>query len=193
MPSEALLRWRGEARRHLDAFARAHRALGRRSAREVELNHAYAIALSARFQEFCRNLHDEAARFLSRSVGSPRASDVLGQALTEGRRIDTGNPNPGALAQDFRRFGLELWPKLDAIDRTAAVWRARLEKLNAWRNAVAHRSFARRPDLRLAGDRRILRLSDVRTWRTACDRLARSMDRAIGEWLRTLVGISPWT
>ncbi len=36
--------------------------------------------------------------------------------LTQGRKLDSGNPNPGNLGSDFNRFGLDFWAVVDRLD-----------------------------------------------------------------------------
>lgn len=66
MPSRALAEWRGRRSDELDELLAAHAAVGgtgrgRRYATE-QVNRAYALAVAAQFQGFCRDLHSEAVR-----------------------------------------------------------------------------------------------------------------------------------
>ena len=63
MPSNSFLRWRGQRARALNELENAHARVegtdrGRRYATQ-QINPAYAVLLTAQFQGFCRDLHDE--------------------------------------------------------------------------------------------------------------------------------------
>jgi hypothetical protein len=121
----------------------AHAALGgtgpgRRHATQ-QINQAYAVMLSSQFQLFCRDLHTEAADVLTQAVGVPDVRlTILRAALTEGRKLDFGNPNPGNIGSDFDRLGLSFWGELGHAFPDIARLRNSLEELNRWRNAIAH-------------------------------------------------------
>jgi hypothetical protein len=136
--------WRTRRRTALDEVAAAHAAIGgtgrgRRFATQ-QVNHAYAVLLSAQFQGFCRDLHRDAVDHLI--VGLPPPTDRLLKAeLLRDRKLQHGNPNPGNLGADLNRLGFDLWPAVLSGEPRAAGWRTRLEQLNAWRNAIAHQDF----------------------------------------------------
>ena len=196
MPSNSLHRWQHEARSQLDDIVSAHAAVaaakrGGRAA-TAQVNHAYAMLLSSHFQRFCRDLHSEAIEHLCAEVPTTWVQPILRARLIEGRKLDTGNPNPGNLGSDFKRFGLELWPSMIAIDARTSGRKVKLEQLNRWRNAIAHQDFSQSSDLDLGTGRVDLRLADVDGWRAACDQLAPTMDAAVGGRLAGLAGRSPW-
>src|SRR5258706_15808611 len=120
MPSRALQRWKNEGQRALDEIEAAHRSFGgrgpgRRYATQ-QINQAYTVLLTSQFQKFCRDLHSEAIEHVTTgSVANPRYS-LLEIRFTEGRKLDTGNPNPGNLGSDFGRFGMVLWNLVKAHD-----------------------------------------------------------------------------
>lgn len=176
----------------MDEIEGAHAAVGgaspgRRTATQ-QINQAYAVLLSSQFQGFCRDLHFEAVdHFVAHLSPGPTQAVVRSQLLV-GRKLDSGNPNPGNLGADYGRLGLDLWPALlDLTPRTAARRRA-LEALNAWRNAVAHQDF----DPSKLGGRVRLQVAQVRGWRAACDGLASSLDSVVRTHLISLVGAAPW-
>jgi hypothetical protein len=146
--------------------------------------------LSSQFQKFCRDLHTEAADVLTLTrQGAPDARMmILRASLTEGRKLDTGNPNPGNIGSDFDRLGLRFWYEVSSSHPSAAVLRQRLERLNRWRNAIAHQDF----DPASLGGSVTLRLSGVRGWRVACDRLATLFDRVMHDYLSRIIGRSAW-
>lgn len=192
MTSQSLQRWLKSRSAALDEIEGAHAAIGgssrgRRYATQ-QVNHAYAVLLSSQFQGFCRDLHSEAVDHLVNNVTPAAVQAVLRARMTDGRLLDKGNPNPSNLGADFGRLGMMFWAELDRCDRRNARRRAHLEKLNAWRNAVAHQDF----DPRKIGPRLTLRLQDVQAWRSVCNGLACSFDKAVGRHLTGLVGKSPW-
>lgn len=197
MASAALHRWKTEAREKLDEIAQAHAAVGgiargRRTA-TLQVNHAYAMLLSSHFQGFCRDLHTEAVDHLCASVRQDWAAAMLRVELNTSRKLDRGNPNPGNLGADFAHLGaLGLWPALLALDARMSARQRSLDKLNVWRNAIAHQDFSDVARLDLGHGRVSLRLADVRAWRDACDQLAEGMDRIVGRHIAGLVGALPW-
>jgi hypothetical protein len=140
------------------------------------------------FQGFCRDLHSEAVDHLVNSIPMASLHTLLRARLTEGRKLDMGNPNPGNLGSDFGRLGMQFWQEVQSCDRRNGRRQKCLDMLMAWRNAIAHQDF----DGQKLGGRTELRLSDVRTWRSACAVLARSFDFAVAEHLTALVGSAPW-
>jgi len=196
MPSKSPIRWQTEARGHLDDIVSAHAAVagaqrGRRAA-AAQINHAYAMLLSSHFQRFCRDLHSEVILYVCAEVPVPWVQPMLRARLADGRKLDTGNPNPGNIGSDFKRFGLEIWPSMVALDARTAGRKLKLEQLNRWRNAIAHQDFAQAADLDLGGGRVDLRLADVDGWRAACDQLATTMDAALCARIAGLAGAPPW-
>jgi hypothetical protein len=63
-----------------------------------------------------------------------------------------------------------------------------LEELNTWRNAIAHQDF----DPAKLGGTKVLRLSLVRQWRSACNGLAVAFDAVMCHHLSVLSGTMPW-
>jgi hypothetical protein len=187
VPSAALVRWNASTQRALDQVRTAHRAVGgrfrgRRSA-TLQLNHAYVLILSSQFQGFCRDLCSEAAQVIARNVPLG-VQEIVASSLTQGRKLDHGNPSPANLQQDFLRLGLDLWRAVHAQDRRNVRRQRSIEELNAWRNAIAHQ------DWRRLGPG--LRLPTVEAWRSACHALAPHFDRAVFDRLCVAVGRAPW-
>lgn len=145
MPSRALGIWRSRRSAALDELETARQAVtravhrGRRYATQQIIQSA-AVMLSSQFQGFCRELHDEALDHLVRSLPAAAQAVVL-RRFTEGRSLDRGNPNPGNLGADFRRFDLDLWPDVIALDASNAGRQRQIQELSTWRNAIAHQDF----------------------------------------------------
>lgn len=189
MPSIAFRCWQDVRARSLDEIEHAHRKVGGsargRRRRTQQLNHAYVVLLSAQFQGFCRDLHDECIDHLVQSimpVGFRGASQLM---LVQNRRLDSGNPNPGNLGSDFNRFGLRFWDAVDRLDVRNPDRRGELQELNVLRNAIAHN------DLTILSVRR-LRLRKAREWRRVCNSLAPHFDEVMRAHLGSVRGVSPW-
>jgi hypothetical protein len=191
MPSRALHFWLRDRSRALDEIEQAHRSVGgagpcRRYATQ-QINHAYAVLLSAQFQGFCRDLHDDCAAHLVQSGTMASLRVAFEGALVWGRKLNTGNPNPGNIGSDFNRFDLRFWIEVRTADARSDSRFDRLEELNRWRTAIAHQDF----DPRVLGNEP-LRLERVREWQSACEGLAISFDRVMRAHLHRLTGTSPW-
>jgi hypothetical protein len=159
---------------------------GRRYATE-QVNNAYAVLLSSQFQKFCRDLHSQAADYVANLTPASIRNVVLAR-FTEGRKLDTGNPNPGNLGSDFNRFGFRFWDEISSADARNTNRQEKLQELNLWRNAIGHHDFSN-PDL--AG-RTAVRLKEVDDWRRACGGLATQFDLVLMRHLRTMSGVAPW-
>jgi hypothetical protein len=191
MPSAALQRWNTTRLGALDEIEQAHGAVGgggrgRRYA-TLQVNHAYAVLLSSQFQGYCRDLQSEAVDLLVSNTLPPAVAAVLRVVMTQGRRLDAGNPNPGNIGSDFARLGLDLWGGVAQVDARKNERLSALDDLNLWRNAIAHQDWSKVP-----GNQPDLRLAAVRRWRSVCHGLARSFDRAVERHLVGMVGTRPW-
>lgn len=192
MPSRSLRTWQVDGRKALDEIEAAHRAVGgsgrgRRFAVQ-QINQAYVVLLSSWFQAFCRDLHDECVEHMVRQSALQPFETILLPLLVLGRKLDRGNPNPGNIGSDFGRLGVEFWHDLRLKDPRNQDRQAALERLNHWRNAVAHQDFRNRE---LAG-RNTVRMTEVRNWRSACDRLAVDIERLMHAYLLRITGSAPW-
>lgn len=192
MSSRALRNWQTRSRKVLDEVEAAHAVLGggrgARAFARQQINQAYVVLLSSQFQRFCRDLHSDAVDYLAAQPALAAVAPLLKASLTQSRRLDSGNPNPGNIGSDFHRFGLDLWALANQRNARTPRRRERLEALNRWRNAVAHQDF-RNPGL---GGRETVRLAEVRAWRSACDALAVDFDAILGLYLKRVGGVSPW-
>jgi hypothetical protein len=192
MPSRALRNWQTRSRKVLDEVEAAHAVVGggrgARAFARQQVNQAYVVLLSSQFQRFCRDLHDEAADFLSAQAEFAPLAPMLKASLSQARRLDSGNPNPSNIASDFSRFGFDIWVLASGRNARTRGRRERIEALNRWRNAVAHQDF-RSPHL---GGRETVRLAEIRGWRAACDGLAVDFDGILRVYLNAVGGVQPW-
>jgi hypothetical protein len=175
----------------LEDLRSVHRVIGghgpgRRYATS-QINNAYAVLLSSQFQKYCRDLHSNAADHIAR-IAPHSIQWIILARLTEGRKLDAGNSNPGNLGSDFNRLGFSFWKEVKAANLKNADRMNKLETLNKWRNAIAHHDFS---DAICLG-RVAVRLEEVAAWRRACNGLAAQFDEVVSRHLKNLTGKSPW-
>ncbi len=192
MSSASLQLWNSIRAVSLDQIEAAHGSVGgsgrgRRYATQ-QINQAYTVLLSSQFQGFCRDLHSECVTILLQGIPSVPLRTVLNGMVLTGRKLDSGNPNPGNIGVDFGGFGFRFWDAVYAISVINRARKAHLDALNDWRNAVAHQDFTA-PRL---GGATVVQLVTVRRWRAACNGLATAFDAVMQDRLRTLIGTSPW-
>jgi hypothetical protein len=192
MPSVSFQQWSTLRSARLDEIEAAHRSIGgtgpgRRYATE-QIDHAYAVLLASQFQGFCRDLHSECVDYLVRSM-TPSVLRVAFRAeFLFSRSLDRGNATPATIGADFNRLGLAFWTLVYANYVGNNRRRELLDDLNRWRNAIAHQDF----DPAVLGGTTTLHLPRVRAWRRACNRLARSFDSVLQNYLHAVTGNAPW-
>jgi hypothetical protein len=191
MPSASHARWASAGALALNQIEAAHRSVGgpkpgRRYATE-QINHAYAVLLLSQFQRYCRDLHSESVEFFLPAGLSEEWRGVLRKSFLQGRKLDSGNPNPGNIGADFSRFGIRLWDEVGAVDLGNLDHKDALQSLSLWRNAIAHQDFSGSNLGSLS-----LRFETVRSWRRSCRCLATAFDRVMRAWIREVTGRIPW-
>jgi hypothetical protein len=191
MPSIAWQEWDTTRSRALNDIEAAHHRVGgtgrgRRFATE-QINHVYAVLLASQFQGFCRDLHSECVACLVRAVAPALVQSVLRAEFLFNRSLDRGNANPSTIGSDFNRLGVEFWRQVYADRPHNERRKGLLEQLNQWRNAIAHHDF----DPATLGGTTRLHLHQLRAWRRACNRLARSFDDVMQAYLTGITGFPP--
>src|SRR5207244_5983636 len=123
-----------------------------------QINRAYAVLLASQFQGFCRDLHSESVDHIMDAL-APTASMrmIIKSELTRGRKLDSGNAQPGNLGEDFKRLGIDLWDEVYKPDPVNKARNQMLENLNKWRNAIVHQKL----DPSKLGGTTVLRLNEV--------------------------------
>jgi hypothetical protein len=179
----------------MDRLLAAHRTVRGVNRRWItdELNHSLILRLAAEFQGYARALHDEASQavVLALAPANQALQDTFRLPYIRRRELDRGNARPETLGNDFRLFGVRLWPALDRqYPSSASRWREELTALNVARNALAHGDAERLAAIVAAGPP--LTLPRVRRWRSSLDALAKGMDHVVGQHIGTLVGTRPW-
>ena len=193
MPSKSLHVWRTTRAAALDEMENAHASIGgaspgRRYATQ-QVNQAYAMIIASQFQGFCRDLHTECMTILVDLIDPPALlTQIVRNRFVDGRQLESKNAQPGSLGSDFGWFGIGFWFEVNALLRDNKATQNELEELDDWRNAIAHRNFKK---VSPSGPPS-LTLKRVRRWRGLCNRLARTSDRVMRNYLRSLMGKSPW-
>jgi hypothetical protein len=142
------------------------------------------VLLASQFQGFCRDLHSECVAYLVKLIAPPASlGPLLVAELTRGRQLDRGNAQPSSLGADFNRFDV-FWKQMEIHNSNCIRWKADLDLLNEWRNAIVHQDFTSvyRPGIIY------LRLSKIRTWRKSCGRIGRAMDEVMRAQLHHVTG-----
>jgi len=181
--STALADWRGSRADRLEELIRAHQrvggtAAGRRTETQ-QINWALVLRLAAEFQGFVRDLHTIGADTFAMWAAprNPQLEGVIGALLTLGLKLDVGNAEPASIGDAFNRFGINWWPALRNRDPLTSQRQSQLTRLNRARNAIAHARLHELESLRRDGYP--LTLDTVRTWRSALNGLARTMDAVL--------------
>jgi len=199
MPSRSLTKWNTTRKKSLDSALVGHGKIGKTGEGVVlvrqQVTQGTAMLLSSQFQGFCRDLHSEC---VDAFVGGVNPGSGAGNAAAlrtalradflTGRKLETGNPNPGNLGNDFNRFGLKLFAEMITADAANQGRKYLLEVLNAWRNAIGHQDF-NKPEL---NGRTTITIQEVKDWREACEGLATAMDSVMHAHLLAMLGVPPW-
>lgn len=192
MPSRSLRTWRVSARKALNDIEAAHAAVrGLRRGRGYaaqQITQAYVVLLSSQFQRFCRELHAQCVEHVEAATTPASVGQILRSTLTERRKLDAGNPNPGNIGSDFGRFGIAFWDEVRRRNPRNGERQEQLESLMRWRNAIAHQDFSHAALNR----RQHVTITEVRTWRRACAMLALDFDVVMSAHLMKITGRKPW-
>ncbi len=197
MPSTAFEKWAGERGDRLDSLVQTHALLGPagvgRRWRTQQINDSLMLRLATEFQGFARELHTEGASFFARNAaaGNRPLESAISTLLTQGRKLDSGNANPGNLGADFGRFGIQWWPAMAARTQRTRSRQEMLDNLNKARNAIVHDNPHEIADLRNEGFP--ITLKTFVRCRRALNRLAITMDETLALHLDRFFGAGrPW-
>ncbi|MBE7195218.1 MAG: hypothetical protein INR66_22420 [Gordonia polyisoprenivorans] len=206
--SDALAKWTSERLVALDSLETVHgkvtgKQRGRQRATE-HLNRAMFVALSAEFQGFCRDLHEDAAIHIAGSLSLDPANVKIAPVVLDAlvrersslkksekeRRLDKGNADVSALATDFSVLGMDLWSDLEkAYPVKTKTWKKTVGDLNLVRNGVAHSDA---PKLAKAHAEHGLTLRTFKRWRSSLNTAAAALDKVVAAYLLDLTGTKPW-
>lgn len=189
MASESLRVWRTDASAAFDEIENAHKAVGgTRPGRRFltqQLNHAYTMLLAARFQGFARALQAQTAEAIALGAHNATYTELLRENLTSNRALERHNAQPNSIAEDFARFGLDIWTEADKERNGNDERRKKLSALIAWRNAIAHDDIdAKRAKGAL--EPATISLGTCRNWRSALNILATSLDKVAADHCQAL-------
>ena len=200
MALTSLLDWRTVRLDRIDQLIAAHSRIegtssntrGRRW-RTAQFNRLLVIALVAEFQGWARDLHDASAtEFVRRSVTAGSTVEaVFRGALTFNRRLDRANPDKDSLAEDFGRFGLDLWATMQKRHTLTGSRQGHLSRIVKARNGIAHADESKIAQLRAEGFP--ITLKTVERWRSALNGLANTMDSVMSDQIVVVHGgPRPW-
>jgi len=187
--------WRTDAWAAFDEIEYAHRAVGGakpgRRFLTQQINYAYAMLLAARFQGFARALHTQTVDAIADGTHNATYRKLLRESLAQSRALDRHNAQPNSIEKDFARFGLDVWLLADQESSGNDERRKKLWALVTWRNAITHDDI----DAKLARgalDPVTVSLGTCRSWRSALNILAASLDKVAADHCQTLGLPRPW-
>jgi len=193
--SKSLREWQTDAWAAFDEIEHAHRAVGGtkpgRRFLTQQLNYAYTTLLAARFQGFARALHVQTADAIALGAHDANYAELLYRSLTNETMLERHNAQPNSIADDFGRFGLDIWAEVDAERSGNDQRRKKLWALITWRNAIAHDDI----DAKLkrgALEPSTISLATCRSWRSALNILATSLDEVTADRCQALGLPRPW-
>jgi hypothetical protein len=191
--SGALTEWNGPRRRRIKLIWE-FRDRAPLPWQERQADMLLVMRMAAEFQGFARDLHDEAAEFLTLGAtsGNQALASVLRIGIAAGRALNSRNANSGTLAADFSRIGLIFWPAIKTQEPVSGpVWEVDLNNLVKMRNAIAHDDRAQLLKLEQNGFR--LERTLTKRWHDSLDSLAATMDDVVASYLGRTLGVSqPW-
>jgi hypothetical protein len=193
--SKSLIDWRTDAWAAFDEIENAHQAVGgTRPGRRFltqQLNYAYTTLLAARFQGFVRALQVQTAEAIALGAHNTTYGELLRENLTSNRALERHNAQPNSIAEDFARFGLDIWAEVDRERKGNDERRKKLWALITWRNAIAHDDIAAKL-AKGALEPVTISLGTCRTWRSALNILATSLDKVAADHCQALGLPRPW-
>ena len=142
-----------------------------------QLNRSLLVALVGQFQEYCRDLHNEAIDVYL-AAANQRQVEVLNTLLKQDRKLDTQNPRRSSLGSDFGRLGIDLIPTLRSRGPKTVSDLERLDELVEFRNAIVHGNESKVESLIKRYQTRMT-LHSYRQFRHALDRIVRTMDTVV--------------
>jgi hypothetical protein len=193
--SKSLREWQTDAWAAFDEIEHAHRAVGGtkpgRRFLTQQLNYAYTALLAARFQGFARSLHTQTVNAVALGAHNATYRLLLQRSLTRRRALERHNAHPNSIAEDFARLGLDIWTLADQERSDNEARRRKLWALITWRNAIAHDDIDGKLE-KGALEPTTISLGTCRSWRSALNVLATSLDKVAADQCQTLGLPRPW-
>jgi hypothetical protein len=195
MASKSLTVWQTDAWAAFDEIENAHKAVGGtkpgRRFLTQQLNYAYTTLLAARFQGFARALQVQTAEAIALGAHNATYTELLRENLTNNRALERHNAQHNSIADDFARFGLDIWTEVDEAHSGNDERRKKLAALVTWRNAIAHDDIdSKRMKGALEPD--TISLGTCQRWRSSLNVLAASLDKVAGDHCQALGLPRPW-
>ncbi len=195
MGSKSLHDWQTDAWAAFDEIENAHKAVGGtkpgRRFLTQQINYAYTMLLAARFQGFVRALQVQTAEAIALGAHNATYAELLGENLTSNRALERHNAQPNSIAEDFARFGLDIWAEVARERKGNDKRRTKLWALITWRNAIAHDDIAVKR-AKGALEPVTISLSTCRSWRSSVSVLAVSLDNVSAAHCQALGLPRPW-
>jgi hypothetical protein len=192
--SRALATWQTVRVARINHLRAARSALRTATHRQPThaLNWSLVLALASEFQGFSRELHDETTGFLASTLAAGNAAhfSVIRNSFTTRRQLDRVNAGTDTVAEDFGRFGIEIWKDIAVAVKSGKRWRQQLDKMNYARNGIAHNDLGKLQRLKSEGYP--INTLTVDKWYSACNATCRQMDSVLQKHLRNLTGVRPW-
>jgi len=187
MTTRSLARWLEERAAHLDEIDRDCRAiktevgLGRSAI--VHLNQLYTVRIVDQFFAFVRDLLTECADQVAAASRYPEVQRIVLFHLLCGRRTDAHQWTTAAIADDFARLQIDLFPAVVALGSSFPPRLLALEEMVAWREAILTQRFSE--DMLRAG-KPALRFAQVEVWRKSAEKIAEAMSEVVVSHLRRI-------
>lgn len=186
---QSLRVWRTDASAAFDEIENTHKAAGgTRPGRPFltqQLNYAYTMLLAARFQGFARALQVQTAEAIALGAHNATYTELLRENLTSNRALERHNAQPNSIAEDFARFGIDIWTAVDRQRKGNDERRKKLWALITWRNAIAHDDIETKR-AKGALEPVTISLGTCRDWRSALNVLATSLDKVAANHCQAL-------
>lgn len=126
------------------------------------------------------------------AVAAVEQRGLIRTLLTQGRKLDAGNPRSSALGADFGRLGFSLIDQLRATSPVTAAQVETLDRIADFRNAVSHGNEYRVAAHEASGKIKSTLKSYVEH-RKELEALATTMDTVVADQLAALLKTAtPW-
>jgi hypothetical protein len=195
--SSALAVWETKAQGKLDELLTVHAKVARTGERKrgrryftEQLNGLLIVALAAKFQAFCRDLHTEAVQHLVADL--PEHLKVITSIwLSRKRQLDRGSADADCIKSDFGQLLSvpSFWGSVQERERWSGEvvsLKKRLKRMHEFRHGVAHEDREKFPT---KGKGPVL--NDFLRARNCCLRLAPLLNEAVMQALANAVSQQP--
>ena len=187
MTTRSLARFLKERAAHLDEIDRDCRAVKTESGTGrtaiVHLNQLYTVRIVDQFFAFVRDLLTECADQIAAASRYAEVQRIVLFHLLTGREIDRDRFTTAAIAHDFARLQLDIFPAIAATGVSFPPRLLLLDEIVGWREAVVTQRFG---DEMVRLGRPALRFAQVEVWRKSAEKLADAMSEIVLQHLRRI-------